>query len=226
MGLHDGHRNRMKAEFLEGGLDHMPPHRVMELLLFYPIPQGDTNELAHRLVEHFGSLSGVLDAPYEELLKVKGVGKHTAVLIQLISSMARQYYMEKADLAPLQDPMHTIGEQMKARYVGRTEERLMLVCLDNKLKTLFFDTVKTGAADSVQVQFRELAKITLGCNATNVILGHNHPNGLALPSRADRESTKELHRMFREIGVNLLDHIVVAGDDYVSMAETGLFSEF
>ena len=159
-------------------------------------------------------------------MKVKGVGTHTAVLIQLISSLARRYYMEKADLAPLQDPMHAIGEQMKARYVGRTEERLMLVCLDNKLKTLFFDTVKTGAADSVQVQFRELAKITLGCNATNVILGHNHPNGLALPSRADRESTKELFRMFREIGVSLLDHIVVAGDDYVSMAETGLFSEF
>ena len=102
----------------------------------------------------------------------------------------------------------------------------MLVCLDNKLKTLFFDTVKTGAADSVQVQFRELAKITLGCNATNVILGHNHPNGLALTSRPDRESTNELFRMFREIGVSLLDHIVVAGDDYVSMAETGLFSEF
>ncbi len=159
MGLHDGHRSRMKAEFLKGGLDHMPPHRVMELLLFYSIPQGDTNELAHRLVEHFGSLSGVLDAPYEELMKVKGVGTHTAVLIQLISSLARRYYMEKADLAPLQDPMHAIGEQMKARYVGRTEERLMLVCLDNKLKTLFFDTVKTGAADSVQVQFRELAMI-------------------------------------------------------------------
>ena len=89
MGVHDGHRKRVKEEFLKSGLDHLPPHRVLELLLFYSIPQGDTNELAHALIRRFGSLSAVLDAPYEELVKQPGVGLHTASHIRLISSVAR-----------------------------------------------------------------------------------------------------------------------------------------
>lgn len=225
MGVHDGHRKRVKEEFLKSGLDHLPPHRVLELLLFYSIPQGDTNELAHALMDRFGSLSAVLDAPYEELVKQPGVGPHTAAHIRLISSVARRYYTEKAELETVNNPMEAIGRQMVARYVGYTEERLTLVCLDNSLKILFFDMVKIGVADAVQLQFRDLAKIALGCNATNVILGHNHPNGAALPSRADKTTTVALARSFRELGIALLDHIIVAGDDYVSMAESGILSD-
>ena len=93
---HNGHRKRVKEEFLKNGLDNLPAHRVLEILLFYAIPQKDTNELAHRLEDRFGSLARVLDAPYEELLTVNGVGDNTAVLLRLISSMARRYYLDKA----------------------------------------------------------------------------------------------------------------------------------
>ena len=113
---------------------------------------------------------------------------------------------------------------MVAQYVGYTEERLILVCLDNTLKELFFGMVKVGVADAVQLQFRDLAKIALRYDATNVILGHNHPNGMALPSRADRETTIEIARGFRDLGINLLDHIIVAGAEYVSLAESGILA--
>lgn len=225
MGVHDGHRKRVKEEFLKAGLEHMPPHRVMELLLFYSIPQGDVNELAHTLLDHFGSLSAVLEAPYEELIKIPGVGPHTASHLHLLVALARRYFTEKAELNPLKDPLDAIGQQMIARYLGYTEERLTLVCLDDKLKVLHFQFVKVGVEDAVQIQFRDLARIALDCHATQIILGHNHPNGIALPSRADKDTTLQLAEKFRELGIKLLDHYIVAGDDYVSMAQSGVFSK-
>ena len=225
MGVHDGHRGRVKSEVLKTGLDHMPPHRVLEYLLYFSRPRGDTNNLAHSLIDRFGSLAGVLDASHEELLQVEGVGENTALLLGTISQVARLYYREKADVAPRGDLMEQVAQQMVARYVGYTEERFIMVCLDNKLKVLFFDMVAIGVADTVQVQFRTLAQIALRCNATGVILGHNHPSGMALPSRADKEATRELAKMFKTISVDLLDHIVVAGDDYVSMAQSGMLSD-
>ena len=88
---HTGHRERMKAEFLARGLEGWPDHRVLELLLFYTIPQGDVNDLAHELVERFGSLAGVLDASVEELKKVKGVGDHTAVFLRMLPAVLGRY---------------------------------------------------------------------------------------------------------------------------------------
>lgn len=225
MGIHDGHRKRMKEEFLRGGLDHMPPHRVLELLLFYSIPQGDVNGLAHDLLTRFGSLAAVLDAPYDELMKVPGVGPHTASHLCLITSLARRYFTEKAERLDLTDPLEKIAQQMIARYVGRTDERLTLVCLDDGLKVLYFQFVKVGVEDALQIQFRDLARIALDYHATQVILGHNHPYGLALPSLADKVTTARLAERFQALGIKLLDHIVVAGDDYVSMASMGVFSD-
>ena len=218
---HSGHRKRTREEFLQNGLDHLPPHRVLEILLFYSIPQKDTNELAHQLENRFGSLAGVLDAPYKELLTVNGVGENTAVLLRLISAIARRYYLEKADTAPQDDYMRVVEEKLKAWYVGRTKESLTLVSLDNRLRILHIDEVKTGVADAVQIQYRELAKIALSYNATNVILGHNHPYGTALPSKADQTTTIALINLFREIEIDLLDHLIISGNECVSMRTCG-----
>ena len=95
-GIHSGHRQRAKAEFLERGFNGLPDHKVLELLLFYAIPQGDVNPLAHRLVDHFGSLSGVFHATYEQLLEVKGIGPNAAVLLQLIPAASARYLRQNA----------------------------------------------------------------------------------------------------------------------------------
>src|SRR5699024_10672430 len=87
--VHRQHRERVKSRFLAEGMDHMPPHNALELLLFYAIPQGDVNGLAHRLIERFGSYSAVIDAPYEQLLEVDGIGPHAATLLKLLPASAR-----------------------------------------------------------------------------------------------------------------------------------------
>ena len=96
--IHTGHRQRVKDEFSARGLAGWPDHRVLELLLYYAIPQGDVNGLAHELVERFGSLAGVLDAAEEELCRVPGVGQHTAVLLKLIPAAGARYLQSRADL--------------------------------------------------------------------------------------------------------------------------------
>ena len=86
--MHSQHRKRMKERFLLEGLEHFEPHNILELLLFYSVPQKDTNETAHLLIERFGSLRGVLDAPFEELCRVPGIKEHSATLIKLIPALA------------------------------------------------------------------------------------------------------------------------------------------
>ena len=220
--IHTGHRKRMKEEFLKSGLDHMPPHRVLEFLLFFGIPQGDTNVLAHQLLDEFQSLSGVLDAPYEELRRVRGIGEHTAILLSLISGVARMYYVEKAERAQSSDNVvHNIGELLKAQYIGCTKEILTLVCLDPKLKILHIEQVSAGISDAVQIEFRDLARIALRYNSSLVVLAHNHPGGTACFSREDRTATATLKKMFAGIDITLYDHLVIAGDMYVSMRANG-----
>ena len=89
--LHEGHRQRLKERFLREGLDHFEPHTVLELLLFYAVPQRDTNELAHRLIARFGSLDAVFDAAFDELCAVEGIGRNTATLLKLVPDLTRRY---------------------------------------------------------------------------------------------------------------------------------------
>ena len=93
--MHKEHRSRMKNRFLAEGIDSFEPHEILELLLYYSIPQKDTNELAHTLIDRFGKLSAVFDAPYDDLLSVPGVSEHTATLIKLIPALSRRYALEK-----------------------------------------------------------------------------------------------------------------------------------
>ena len=94
-GEHAGHRQRMRERFLCGGLDGFADHEVLELMLFYAIPQRNVNPLAHRLLERFGTLHAVLEASVADLMKVEGVGRHTALLLNLFSHAARRLEMSR-----------------------------------------------------------------------------------------------------------------------------------
>ncbi len=223
--VHKGHRQRAKRRFLEQGLEDLPVHNVLELLLYYGLPRQDTNEIAHALEERFGSLSGVLDAPVEELVRVPGISEHTAVLFKLIPAICSRYLEEKNDLSGTGNVMDAIAQKLVARYVGKTTEVVYLVCVDNKLRVLFLGPVSEGSTDAVNILTRKIVEIALRHNASGVILAHNHPNGLAIASRQDILTTIRLSDALRPISLRLLDHIVVSGDDYTSMRESGMLTE-
>ena len=221
MGLHDGHRQRLIQRFLEEDLDNFEPHNVLELLLFYAIPRKDTNELAHVLIDTFGSLKGVFDAPYEELIKVTGIGPNTAALLKLVPSLTRTYYSSDARSVIL-DTSEKSGEYFLPYYIGQTEEVVRLACLDAGGKVISNQILHRGSANAAEVNMRKIVNIALRNNAMGVILAHNHPGGLPLPSEEDVATTKSIREALMPMGILLMDHIIVAGQDYVSMARSGI----
>lgn len=220
-GIHVGHRKRVKDEFLACGLEGLPPHRVLELLLFYAIPQGDVNPLAHALLEHFGTLSDVFHATYEELLKVKGVGPNTAVLIQLIPAIGARYLADRVSLSGRLTRPEEYMEVLEPYFFGARTELCYLLCMDGKEKLITCRKLGEGILNQVPVASRKVVEDALSCNAALVVLAHNHLSGLATPSPADVQSTRHLARLLREVNVTLVDHLVVADGDMVSMAQSG-----
>lgn len=225
---HEGHRERLKNRFLAEGLEHFEPHTVLELLLFYSVPRKDTNELAHSLLGHFGTLVGVLNASPEELMQVEGITLSSATHLHLIAALARRYYSETLATPPPDaerpDKMRHLGEKLIAKCAGLTEENLFVICLDNSLRELCFECISTGTPDSIQMLTRQIVELAIKFHAPSVVIAHNHPGGIAIPSRADVSSTLALKKSLSAISITLLDHFVVAGDDYVSMAQSGYFS--
>jgi len=221
MGLHDGHRKRLIQRFLEEDLDSFEPHNVLELVLFYAIPRKDTNELAHVLMHTFGSLKGVFDAPYEDLLKVEGIGPNAATLIKLVPSLSRAYYSSTQRSVTL-DTSEKSGEYFLPYFIGQTEEVVRLACLDAGGKVISNQILHRGSVNAAEVNIRKIVNLALRNNAVGVILAHNHPAGVALPSDEDVATTKSIRDALIPMGILLMDHIIVADQDYVSMARSGI----
>lgn len=219
---HKQHRQRLKERFLREGLDHFAPHVILELMLFYAIPQGDTNPLAHRLLDTFGSLSGVLNASYENLCKVQGVGEHTATLIKLCGAIVRPYLEDSNSGGLVLDSTAKVCAFIQPKFVGRTVETVLLVCLDSKKKLLYCGVQGEGTVDNVPIFLRGIVEKAISVNASYVILAHNHPTGFALPSSEDILTTRTVAKALEPLSIRLLDHIVVAMGDSVSMADSGL----
>lgn len=222
MSEHDGHRSRMKRRFLLHGLSNFDDHNVLELLLFYALPRKDTNALAHRLLNTFGSLDGVFEAPPEALMRVEGIGENAAVLIHLVPEAARRYRIAKESIDTVLLSSHDVGQYLVPYFLNCRGEAVYLLCLDPRCRVIGCHELSAGDPTSVSISVRQIVEIALTQNASSVILAHNHPNGLAIPSKEDIASTRRIREALSLVNISLLDHIVVAGEDYVSLADSGM----
>ena len=220
-GIHDGHRERVKKEFLQNGFDvNTPPHKIMEMLLFYSIPRKDTNELAHILLNRFGTISGILDAPTEELVKIPGISTNTAALIKLIIPIARIYLTETNSKSRRYLRADAVCDYLMNMYFGYQKEVFSVTSFSGNGRMLGFDILASGNVNEVNVSTRKVLETVINRNAVCAIIAHNHPNGTAVPSEADIAVTKDIKNALEHINVKLLDHIVISGDDYVSMCQS------
>lgn len=218
---HSGHRDRLKQRFLEQGLDGFTDIQVLELLLFYAIPRRDTNVLAHALLDRFGSLSQVLEAEASELQSVPGISAHSATLLALVTQLARAYQVSCANRMEILDSLDACGAYLLPRFFGRARETVFLLCLDAKCKVLCCKEIGEGSINSASISVRKVVETALQAKASSVVLAHNHPSGVALPSLEDQVTTKRIYAALQLVDVVLADHIVVADGDYVSMAQSG-----
>ena len=222
MGTHDGHRQRLKTEFLARA-DSFPDHKLLELLLFYANPRSDTNPLAHTLMDRFGSLAGVLDATPEELQKVKGIGEHAVVLFKAAKELAGRYLADRTSMDEIVRGAQDYYRLMRPYFFGARNEQACLLCMDGKHKVLKVHKLGEGNVNAVHITTRLIAEAALAVNASAVVLAHNHVSGIALPSDEDIATTLSLAQLLARLGVELVDHVIFVDDDMVSLRDSGYY---
>lgn len=218
--LHNGHRERLKKQAILYGIDNWPEHQVLEYLLFFGIPQRDTNELAHRLINRYGSIVSVLEASYDSLKENKGLGDNVASLITLIPQLFK--YIENIRVSKKHlnfKSVSQIAQYMTPKFYNVSREVLYVLSLDNKQKLLSADVVLEGVVNRVNVDQRKIVENVIGNNASNIVLCHNHPSGIPAPSHDDIIATKKIIETMNEIGITVLDHIIITDSEYCSMME-------
>ena len=223
MSIHSGHRQRIRERFLDEGMDNFKDHEVLEMLLFYCIPRRDTNAIAHALINRFGSLKGVFDAPARELKKVEGVGDSVTTFLAVLKSAERYCMVNAQDASVPLTSLEACGRYLVPLFRHRRNEAVYLLCLDAKCKLLTCKLVGEGSVNSAAVPIRRIVEMALEANATSVVLAHNHPSGVALPSPEDVQTTNRLALALDAVEIALVDHIVVADEDYVSMVQSGVY---
>lgn len=219
--LHEKHRARMKERVERDGLESLAEHEALEYLLFLAIPRQDTNALAHRLILHFGDFCRVMEAEPHELMQVKGIGPKSAQLICTVMAFGRYYGIKKRKQRVALDETRHATEYVKPLFLGCQNELLYLILLDDRCRPLRDLRIAEGVPNRVQIDTRRLLRDVARTEATCGILAHNHPTGLAIPSEADLIATVGIMKALDPLGVSIIDHIIVAGEETCSMRERG-----
>lgn len=217
----EGHRKRMRERFYKEGLDNFEPHEALEVLLFYALPRVDTNELAHRLINSFGSFHAVLEASREDLIKF-GLTEKTVALLKMLPAFSN-YYMQShiKGIRTLTDSS-SVGLYCVDALGLRTNEVFGVICLDTQNSVKNFEIIAEGTVNSATVFPRLVAEVAIRNNSSSVVLTHNHPSGSLSPSSEDKLLTLKLQSMLDSIEINLLDHVIVANGRFFSMREHGI----
>ncbi len=210
---------RLRETFRKAGVDGMPDHNLLEFLLFYSIPRKDTNELAHTLISTFGSLSAVFEASYEQLLEVDGIGESSALLLSSIPAICRRYAESSVSgKQNLSDPDEASAYIIRKFYGNNKLESFYMLCLDAVGNLINCCKMGEGTSGSVIIDKRSMLETALRNKADKIIFAHNHPNGVAAPSRNDIVLTSDLGSVLNGVGIRLVDHIIVAGGEAFSLA--------
>ena len=216
---HNSHRKHMRERFYEAGFKGMPDHNVLEMLLFFGIPRRDTNEIAHELINTFGSYSDVFDANINDLMKIKGMTETAAYLIKMIIPFYGRYVdnLEKREPSPL-DPKEIADFLRPKYYEGSCKERIYVLCFDSMNHLIACRLLNEGDICSSSFDIREFGRIVLETNCSGVIISHNHPHCVSQPSKDDINLTRAVIDFLDMLKVTLIDHIIVSDNGHTSMA--------
>jgi len=222
---HTGHRQRIKEKALKGGIDHWQYHEILELLLTYAIPQKDVNPLAHELIDKFGTFGGVLDAGYDQLVKINGIGQGTALFLSLLPEFFTKYTASKNADSILLDTSYKCVNYFKTIGRIRRVEDFYVFCLDAKKRLIKTVRLDSGMASAVNIQLTEFAEEISFKGNKAIIIMHSHPNGNPQPTKADIVATKRLIDIGMTLGIRVDDHIIVTDKEYYSFKHSGLYQD-
>lgn len=192
---------------------------LLQAALGYLLPAPKAEEVAAALLERFGGFEGVFLAPEEELART--VGEQAARYLRLTTDLARAYLEDKSkDLKRVYDTTSAV-DLFRPKFLGRTTEAVCLMLLDGRGRLIYNDVLSEGSITAVPIYIRRLLQLCILYDAQNVLLAHNHPSGSAAPSRNDITATRQVEMALESIDATLNDHIIFAGEDYLSFAKSG-----
>lgn len=212
--LHSGHRSRMKEKYLRLGSDAFSDHELLEMLLFHSIPRADTNETAHKLIERFGSLEGVLNSELEALLTVDGIGECSAILISLVDDFRSRIAKTPVRKKKKYKSLSVVGELLSSLYSGAQKEYFSALYFNSSMELITVSVISEGSETEAAVTPSRLAREAVLKNAAGVIIAHNHLGESHLLSSADRKITNLVESTLSAIGIPLIEHIVVTPAGY------------
>lgn len=218
---HGGHRARLRARFRKAP-DSLEDHELLELLLFYAIPQKDTNPLAHDLLQRFGSLSGVLNADLTQISQVPGMGETSSQLLPVILELNRRYLRQQLSKDPPKayDPEY-VGGICLSKFFDKTEEHVWALALNSRYDVVAEAEIGIGDFSSAPINTVQLSGLIHQCKNCVFVIAHNHPSGIALPSEADYKTTDFLRMFISDSGGRMVDHLIFDGrGDFVSLGES------
>lgn len=222
--LHSGHRQRMIERYLKNGIDCFAPHEVLEILLFAAYTRQNTNNIAHRLIDRFGSLEGVMNAEFAELTDVDGVGNTAAALIKFINDFARTQYAETPDDLLL-DNTERVREYCFSLLKNSLTEETYVLFLNKAMRLTKKLQLSRSGRDFTDIDLHTIVSHSINSHCSHVILVHCHPHGTTIASSADVASTRRVAMLLKNIGISLLDHIIVGRYDTYSMRAAGMLKD-
>lgn len=206
------------------GADGLAEHEIVELLLTLSIPRGDTKPHAKRLLNRFGSLRGILDAPMSELTRVEGVGQVTAANLHVIRAAASLYLEQEARGADKPSRISGLVDMWRVKIGGLPHEVFEVAYLHSgvRIPANAIVRIEEGTVDRASVYPRVVVEEALRRKAAGVVLAHNHPNGEAEPTDHDKLITRAIQLAADTVGLRVLDHLIVSAGDSFSFKEAGL----
>lgn len=225
--IHEEHRARMQERVACDGLTSLAAHEVLEYLLYFSIPRRDTNPLAHRLIQHFGGFCQVLDASEEELMQVQGIGPASARLLHSFRDVARFYQIQKHKEHPVQlRNAEMCCEYIRPLFSDPKREEFYMIAMNDDYVPLKEIYIASGIPNRVQFDTHKLLRDAVASQCTCVVLAHNHPSGLAAASNADLLATQAIILALGQVGIDVLDHVILTPTDWFSMAEHGRVPQY
>jgi len=217
-----GHRERLRARFLNGGAEAMPDYELLEMTLFAALPRRDTKPLARALLARFGSFAEVISAPRARLLEVPGVGEAIANHLKIVEAAAHRLAKTKVMGRPALSSWPALLDYCTAAMARAQNEEFRVLFLDRKNRLIADEVQNRGTVDHTPVYPREIIKRALELTASAIILVHNHPSGDPTPSKADIQMTREIVAAAKALSIAVHDHLVVGRGGHASFKSLGL----
>lgn len=211
----------MTRRFLRGVPDAMTDAELLELLLRFSTD--DAKALAERILTQCPNIAAVIEADADTLRSIEGIDEESVLLLRLVPELHRRYFLSRSRDEKRLTTSADFGRFLLPYFYGARDEMVYLLLLDAAGKVLNCKLIGHGSVNSANVPMRRVVQEALTSNASGVVLAHNHPSGVALPSKEDADLTARLRDTLDALQILLLDHIVVADDDFVSMRESGYF---